>query len=65
MNTTTGLRREMGAALFHQEYHMIILALAIVDLAVAIANIHRHHPVVQRWVVDWVGVVVLVDLEEL
>ena len=44
---------------------MIILALAIVDLAVAIANIPRHHPVVQRWVVDWVGVVVLVDLEEL
>jgi hypothetical protein len=44
---------------------MIILALAIVELAVAIANIHCHRPVVQGWVVDWVGVVVLVDVEGL
>jgi hypothetical protein len=62
---TTGLRREMAAALFHQDYHRIALVIAIVDFAVAIANIHCHHLVVQHWVVDWVGVVVLVDAEGL
>jgi hypothetical protein len=54
----------MGAALFHQGYHTIILALAIADLAVAIANIHCHHPVVQRGVVDLVGLVVLFEVGE-